>query len=174
MYIGIWASSPLPWHTGTGRKSGGPASCPHGTFLSTVETDVKQLVTDLNVSSHMWRGSQGVKESAEEVGSREGWEYYESQRSTLGRSGLWAEFRKVQATQGDGLCTDPSPPAHPLCSGLTDPCGASARTFLPLQELRTQKSTWTGQSAMRAVVPWEVLNIANQKWFMSTSISFNF
>ena len=61
---------------------------PSWNFLSTVETDVKQLIIDLNVSSHMQRGSQGVKEFAEEVGSREGWEYYESQRSTLGRSGL--------------------------------------------------------------------------------------
>lgn len=79
-----------------------------------------------------------------------------------------------RGTQGGGTWAGPSPPAHPLCSGLNTPCGAYARTLPTLQELWTQRSTPNEQSAMRAVEPWEGFSTANQKWFMSTSISFNF
>lgn len=61
-----------------------------------------------------------------------------------------------------------------LCWKLVAPHGAYTSPPLSLQELWTQASDPNEPLAMNAAGLWKGFSTANQKWFMSTSISFNF
>lgn len=140
--------------------------------------DVKQLITELNISLKMWPGYRGPRVgrgSAEKGVGREGrvmytrevlhedvaferilWGELEIVKGRLCHFGRWQEGRPFTTCSSSWLRAVAWFP------------GADARILLTSQELWTQKPTPNEQPAKHAVGPWERFSTANQKWLMST------